>query len=154
VELSWAFFDRDLRTVFPRGDEKDACRFVGDVDGTERQYDLNVRLSLIGPCADNEEFEDCEVAEEHTFDCNRFRGYLPEVPAELDPYVMRVDVLVNPRSDPRFVASPKCVAVPGPRERTIRPGHVTDLAVYQFVVDATSFATGGSDPLDLEACNG
>jgi hypothetical protein len=154
VELSWAFHDRDLGTVFPRGDHRDSCRFVGREGESPRTYDLNVRLTVQGPCVEGEAPEDCEIVARESFGCTRYRGYLPDVPTAAEPYLMTVDVLVNPAGAPPFAALPTCVAVPGPRTRTVRAGHVTDLAVYQLIVDATRFGQGEDldGRLDLEAC--
>ncbi len=116
-----------------------------------------MRLSIYDACDAEQSVADCEPLVRTTFDCNRFRGYLPEVPSSEDPYLMHVDVRVNPRSEPPFSAGAACVAVAGSRERSIRPGRITDLAVYQLVVDALAFDPDSGqldDRLDLEACEG
>lgn len=154
IELSWAFVDSDLDNIFPRGDEQDVCRLDGILDEQSRQYNLNVRLTVLGPCVDGEPIEDCAELTDETFPCDRFRGYLPEVPTSDEAYLMKVDAIVDPLGGAPFLASPDCIAVPGPRARTVRPGHVTDLAVYQLVVDAERFSSTGNteDQLDINAC--
>jgi len=154
--LTWAFFDRELDTLFPRGELADSCELRGRRGDQARLYELEVRLTVSGPCGDDEPVDSCPVVAQERFSCDRFRGYLPEVPSSEDPYLMSVEVVVVPEDADAFVAGPECVAVAGPRERTVLPGRITDLATYQLIVDAVGFGGGASlgSRLDLEACAG
>lgn len=155
VELSWAFFDRDVRTVYPRGDQTDACGLGGRAGEQARAYDLNVRLTVLEQCDEGAPLDDCTTVIDRTFDCDRFRGLIPELPSSEDPYLMAVDVRVTPSGGDPYTAAPGCIAAPGPRLRTVRAGRITDLAVYQFVIEATKFDSGSDNlnrKLDVEGC--
>ena len=155
VELSWAFFDRDVHTVYPRGDQTDSCALGGRAGDAARPYDLNVRLTVLEACEEEDPIGTCDPVVDATFECDRFRGLIPELPSSDEPYLMHVEVRVSPEGEDAFTAAPDCVAAPGPRLRTVRAGRVTDLAVYQFVIDATRFDSGAKSldrRLDVEAC--
>jgi hypothetical protein len=110
---------------------------------------------VLEACEADDPLASCDTVTEATFDCDRFRGLIPELPSSEDPYLMHVEVRVSPDGGDPFTAAPDCIAAPGPRARTVRPGRITDLAVYQLVIDATRFDPGASEldrRLDVEAC--
>jgi hypothetical protein len=141
VELAWVFVDRDGDAIYPggvftSGDERDSCDLPGLVGEAEAPelvgFDLRVELEICDPgCAAGCEAEECLVVPRHVFPCTTARGNDPDVPASTEPY--------------RFSVR----AVPAPRERVVTAGLVTDLQVFQIVVDVDR---QGDAALDLEAC--
>lgn len=157
VELAWVFVDRDGDAIYPggvftSGDERDSCDLAGVAGGRAVAYDLRVELEICDPaCAAGCDAEECLVVPRHVFPCTTARGNEPEVPASDERYRFTVRAtldapgLAEACRDP----APTCLAVPAPRERVVTAGRVTDLQVYQIVVDVDR----QSDPaLDLEAC--
>jgi hypothetical protein len=159
VEVAWAFVDRDGEQIFPGGlfdpAESDACNLPGRFGETRVTYDLDVALEICDPACDAGcDDPACQVMSPLTFDCRTSRGSDPDVPSSDDPYrfTFRANVAIDGREEACRPA-PTCVAVPGPRERTVRPGLVTDLQVYQVVVDFDLGASvTGRGALDLGAC--
>lgn len=161
VELAWVFVDRDGESIYPGG--AFSIDVVGSTCGlpgvlpTMRPdqgvpYDMRVELELCDPeCAAGCDDEECLVVPRRRFACNSARGHLPTVPASDIPYRFTVrTVLSSPELDLECRdPAPSCIATPSPRERLIEPGLVTDLQVYQLVVDID---LGGDRSLDLEAC--
>ena len=158
VEIAWQVDDQSLQRIFPQGELGNTC----GLPSTTFNYDLQVRLRVIHnteTCAADPSLEECEVITPQVFDCNRFRGTATEVPVS-DPdgeggepdlgYLMFADVLIKPTNtlEP-FVVDPACVQGPGPRIRTVKPGRVTDLDLYQFVYSAYEI---GGPPVHLEDC--
>jgi hypothetical protein len=158
VEVAWAFVDRDGEQIFPGGlfdpAENDACDLPARIGDARRTYDLDVQLEICDPaceagCGD----ASCLVLPPLAFDCQTSRGSDPDVPSSDDPYRFTFRALVAIDGGEVCRPDPTCVAVPGPRERVVRPGLVTDLQVYQIVVDFDlDGATDGRGALDLEAC--
>jgi hypothetical protein len=155
VEVYWQFVDVELQRVYPVGPEPDTCEFASE--GGVR-YDLRVRLTIIEntpSCVDDRENPDCQVIEPLLFPCNRSRGTALSVPPSAaddgtDPgYLMIVETLIDPTDTSPFVPVSSCVSGPGPRARQVRPGRITDLEIYQFIVAAID---NRGQLLDIEAC--
>jgi hypothetical protein len=156
VEVYWQFNDADLRRVYPVGVEPDTCELESQ---SGVRYDLRVRLTIVAntqTCIDDWNDPGCEVIEQLLFPCNRSRGTALEVPPsatddEDDPgYLMIVETMVDPTDTSAFVPDSSCVTGPGPRVRQVRPGRITDLELYQFVVHAID--TRDVLLLDIDAC--
>lgn len=157
VELAWVFVDRDGDPIYPGGvfsidDERDSCGLSGLHGGQGVPYDLRVELEICDPmCEAGCDAEECHIVPRHTFPCTTARGAEPEVPASSDPYRFTVRAIIDAAvlaSDCRE-PDPTCIAVPAPRERVVVAGLVTDLQVYQVVLDVDR---QGDAALDLEAC--
>jgi hypothetical protein len=155
VEVYWQFVDVELQRVYPAGAEPDTCAFASE---SGVRYDLRVRLTIIEntpSCVDDRENPDCQVIEPMLFPCNRSRGTALSVPPSAaddgtDPgYLMIVETLVDPTDTSPFVPVSSCVSGPGPRARQVRPGRITDLEIYQFIVAAID---NQGQPLDIESC--
>lgn len=155
VEVYWQFDDADLRRIFPVGVEPDTCELESQ---SGVRYDLRVRLTILentDACRDDWSNPDCQIIEPLMFACNRNRGTALSVPPSVaadgtDPgYLMVVEALVDPTDTAPFVPDETCVAGPGPRVRQVRPGRITDLEVYQFIVLAID---NQGQLLDIDAC--
>jgi hypothetical protein len=157
VELAWVFVDRDGDAIYPGGvftadDEQESCDLPGIVGEQGVPYDLRVELEICDPaCAAGCDAEECLVVPRHVFPCTTGRGNDPDVPASADPYRFTVRAVLDA---PTFASecrdpAPSCLAVPAPRERVVTAGLVTDLQVYQIVVDMDR---QGDASLELEAC--
>lgn len=154
VEVYWQFEDRNLKRIFPQGDVADTCEFTS---ASGIRYDLRVRLTVLEnteACAATPDEPACQVIDPVLFPCNRRRGTADSVPVSAgdghDPgYLMIVEALIDPTNGPAFVPNSSCLIGPGPRVRKVRPGRITDLEVYQFIVDAV---TVGDYDLDLDDC--
>lgn len=154
VELSWQFVDRDGTRIFPGGqlelEKRDACNLPGRLGGDRVEYDLDVQVSICDEDCGNCDDPACLVMNPLRFSCETFRGSDPDVPSSEQPYLFFVQPIIDvDRSDVQCIPDPSCVATPGPRRREVRPGLVTDLAVYQFVVD---IELNRDEVLNLEAC--
>ena len=155
VEVYWQFEDRNLRRIFPQGAVGDTCEFTS---ASGIRYDLRVRLTVLentDACAAATDDPACQIIEPVLFPCNRQRGTADPVPVSArddgsDPgYLMIVEALIDPTDGPAFVPNSTCLIGPGPRVRKVRPGRITDLEVYQFIVDAVRI---GDYDLDIDAC--
>jgi hypothetical protein len=62
---------------------------------------------------------------------------------------MIVEAMVDPTDTSPFVPISSCLTAPGPRVRQVRPGRITDLELYQFVVHAID---NQGLLLDIDAC--
>lgn len=156
VELAWVFVDRDGDAIYPGGvftadDERDSCDLPGAAGGQGVTYDLRVELEICDPgCAAGCDADECLVVPRHEFPCTTARGNDPDVPASDEPYRFtvraRLDaaVLGGECRDPA-----PCLAVPAPRERVVTAGRITDLQVYQIVVDVDR---QGDASLELGEC--
>lgn len=150
VELNWAFVDRDGDPIFPAGQfsvgRGDACDLPGS-GGVD--LDLEIELDICDASCGGSCDGDCRITEPERGHCDSARATLRDVPASEDPYLFFLRaVIVTPASECTAVPS-DCIAVPGPRERTVRRGLVTDLQVLQLVVDVDLDA---DEALDLEDC--
>jgi len=153
VELNWVVKDRDGDAIFPAGQfmaSGDTCNLTATSGGARVSYDLRVQLEICdttcaGGCAD----EDCHVIPTETYPCTVARASERDVPASSDPYLFTVRAIVAGPGEDCVAPEPTCIATPGPRERRVQRGLVTDLQVFEIVIDADVDA---SDPLDLEAC--
>lgn len=155
IEVYWQFEDANLERIFPQGDVADTCELTS---ASGIRYSLRVRLNVVEntqACADAPDDPDCQIIEPVLFPCNRQRGTAEPVPIsarddDSDPgYLMFVEAVIDPTDGPAFVPNSTCVVGPGPRVRKVRPGRITDLEVYQFIVEAV---TVGDYTLDLDAC--
>ncbi len=151
VEVYWQFEDRDLERIYPQGDRGDTCGFTS---ASQIRYDLRVRLRVVentDACAATPDEPACQIIEPVLFPCNRQRGTAEPVPISAqadgsDPgYLMFVDALIDPTDGPPFVPNADCMVGPGPRIRKVRPGRITDLEVYEFIVEAVSVGDYGLD---------
>ena len=153
VELNWAFVDRDGDPIFPAGQfsvgRGDACGLAGRRGTASVDIDLEVQLDLCDADCDGDCEGDCRIVPAERPACDSARTTLTDVPASSDPYLFFVRaVVVTPQAE-CVAPPPDCIAVPGPRQRTVERGLVTDLQVWQLVVDLDNAA---DEPLDLEAC--
>lgn len=155
IEVYWQFEDRNLDRIFPQGDSRDTCGFTST---SGIRYDLRVRLTVVEnteACAATPDDDACQIIEPVLFPCNRQRGTADPVPISArddgsDPgYLMVVEALIDPTDGPAFVPNATCLVGPGPRVRKVRPGRITDLEVYEFIVEAV---TVDDYALDLDAC--
>jgi hypothetical protein len=155
VEVYWQFEDRNLKRIFPQGDVADTCEFTS---ASGIRYDLRVQLRVVEnteACAATPDDEACQVIEPLLFPCNRQRGTADPVPISAnadgdDPgYLMIVQAMIDPTDGPAFVPDSSCLVGPGPRVRQVRPGRITDLEVYEFIIDAVTI---GDYALDIDAC--
>ena len=156
VELAWEFVDRNGDKIYPGGlfdpGKTDACDLPGRIDGQPVTYDLGLLVEICDTtCAQGCGDPDCLVQPPLRFSCKEHRGSDPSVPSSDEPYRFTVRPVVEIDQGDRVCleALPTCIAVPGPRERIVEPGLVTDLQVFQVAVD---IERGTGDPLDLEAC--
>jgi hypothetical protein len=158
VEWAWAFVDQDGDAIYPSGvfdlRRTSSCGLPGRF-GTERvDYDLGAELVICDPmCAGGCDDPDCQVVAPLGFDCDRSRGSNPSVPSSGDPYQFTISPVVTLPGGEECRQLEACITAPGPRQRVVHPGLVTDLQVFQLVVgmDQGGPATG-SGSLDLEAC--
>jgi len=153
VEINWAVVDRDGDAIFPAGQfmaSGDTCDLPAIRGDETLRYDLEVELDICDPaCAAGCDAEECQIVPPKRHDCTVARATDRDVPASEDPYLFMLRaVIVAPDGD-CIDHVPPCIATPGPRERTVQRGLVTDLQVFQIIVNADIDA---DDPLDLEAC--
>lgn len=152
VELNWAYVDRDGDPIFPGGlfspKLHDACDLAAH-GGSASRVDLAVRLEICDSACDGDCAGDCAIVPPQRFGCDVARTTLSDVPASTDPYLFVLSAVILGAGDPCIAPPPSCIAVPGPRERTVEQGQVTDLQVFQIAVDID---LRGDDSLDLEAC--
>jgi hypothetical protein len=160
VELSWVFVDRDGDPIFPAGQfvqgNRDSCGLPGRIGAEQVAYDLQVELEICdATCPAGCGGEGCLVIDPLRFSCKTARGSDPDIPSSDDPYrfTVRTVIRVPDRNIECRDPEPTCIAVPGPRERKVLPGLVTDLHVHQIVLDMDQAAPrSGDGSLDLEAC--
>jgi hypothetical protein len=157
VELSWVLVDRNGDQIYPEGAltvgaRRNSCDFTGITAAGPVSFDLRVQLEICDPaCAAGCDDPSCLVVDPLRFPCTTFRGSNANIPSSEDPYQFRIRAVVEAGADGIECLDPEptCVAVPGPRERPVADGLVTDLQVYQVVVDIEA---GRDEELDLEAC--
>lgn len=158
VEWAWAFVDRDGDAIFPRGvfdlGRTSSCALPGRFGTNEVRYDLGAELVICDPqCAGGCEDPDCQVVAPLGFDCERYRGSNPSVPASGDPYQFTISPVITLPSGDECRDLEACITAPGPRERAVPEGLVTDLQVFQLVVGMDQNGpTSSTGSLDLEAC--
>lgn len=140
VEVYWQFDDAELERLYPLGELPDTCELESR-SGID--YALLVRLTIARnteACAEDWANPDCQVIAPITFSCDRFRGTALSVPVSAeddgsDPgYLMVVEAVIDPTDTEPFVPERSCLAGPGPRVRRVKPGRITDLEIYQFIV--------------------
>lgn len=155
VELAWVFVDRNGDPIYPGGvfsvdDRRDSCDLPGVTPDGPLRYDLEVQVEICDlSCAAGCDDPECLVMDPLRFPCDTSRGSEREVPASEQPYRFTLRAALRSNVAPNCVGpEPTCVAVPGPRERKVTAGLVTDLQVYQISVDVTDDTAA----LDLEAC--
>lgn len=156
VELAWVFTDRDGEPMFPGGAltvgaRRNSCDFVGSTSAGTQPVDLRLQLEICDPaCAGGCDDPACLVVDPLRFPCSVSRGSNPNIPASDDPYRFTARAVIESGSGLECIdPDPTCIAVPGPRERSVADGLVTDLAVYQLVVNVEQ---GVDEEIDLEAC--
>ena len=152
VELNWRWVDRDGDPIFPAGQfspGQGSCDVRARSSDGATRVDLRVELSICEEsCADACDAE-CEVTPAERFDCDAARATLNSVPAAEEPYLFIVRAVIDGTGEPCVAPPPGCIAVPGPRARTVQRGLVTDLQVYQLAVDLD---LDGDSSLDMAAC--
>jgi len=154
VELAWVFVDRNGDPIYPGGvfsidAERNSCDLPGSTADGSLRFDLQVQLEICDPdCAAGCDDPECLVMDPLRFPCNTSRGNEREVPASDQPYRFTVRPVLDSNVAECTDPEPTCIGVPGPRERKVTAGLVTDLQVYQIAVDIPSSGTA----LDLEAC--
>lgn len=153
VEIAWSVVDRLGEPIYPAGvlsaDRRDdSCRLPGRAGEASVPYRLQLQLDACPP--DAQSADECDTT---AFSCAVHRASMM-IPAATEPYEFTVRALTR-RAD-RDEDCPElesdCIAVPGPRNRKVRDGLVTDLQVYQVVVDVDAEASGRTGRLDLEGC--
>lgn len=155
VELDWSIVDGDFEDLFPGQRYSSSCNFSKlaqlqlDADSDKPKSELAPPLSVdfslqvrlrIYDCAESETLEVCEQrppVRKEVFDCQHMRGTIGGLSSRDTPYLFVVDTVMTPSQGPNFVPRGTCVATPGARRRRIRAGQITNLAVYQIVVQAT-----------------
>ncbi len=158
VEWAWTFVDQDGGAIYPSGvfdlGRTSSCALPGRTADGQVRYDLTAELTICDPtCPGGCEEPDCQVVAPLGSDCDRYRGSNPSVPSSDQPYQFTITPVVTLPGGDECRDLEACIAAPGPRQRVVKPGLVTDLQVFQLVVgmdqDGTPTA-GGS--LDLEGC--
>jgi hypothetical protein len=153
VELNWVVVDRDGEAIFPAGQfmaSGDTCDLPGRSGDASVRYDLRVELDICDPgCDAGCDADECRIVAPTRYSCSVARGTDRDVPASEDPYMFTVRASISTPDGECSDLAPPCVATPGPRERTVHRGLVTDLQVFQIIVNSDIDA---GDPLDLEAC--
>lgn len=153
VEINWAFVDRDGDPIFPGGlftpQLHDACDMPAVRGTASAKVDLGVELDICDVDCDGDCEGDCRITDPHRFPCDVARSTLNDVPASSQPYLFVLRAVITGAGDACVAPPPSCIAVPGPRERKVEQGQVTDLQVFQIAVDIDR---GGDDRLDLEEC--
>jgi hypothetical protein len=153
VELNWAFVDRDGDPIFPAGQfsfgRLDSCELPARSGSGSARIDLEVQLDVCEASCGGDCEGDCRVMPAERPGCDAARTTLTDVPASEDPYLFFLRAVVVAPAGECIAPPPDCIAVPGPRERTVQRGLVTDLQVLQLAVDVD---IDGDDALDLEAC--
>jgi hypothetical protein len=157
VEVNWVVVDRDGEPLFPGGAlsvgaRQSTCGFGGDGPDGRVTVDLRVELEICDPaCEAGCDDPSCQVVEPLRFPCTSARGSNRDIPASDDPYrfLLRARLVAPSAGIDCASPDPTCVAVPGARDRTVAAGLVTDLQVYQIVVDLRD---GVDESFDLGAC--
>jgi hypothetical protein len=153
VEFNWAVVDRDGDAIFPAGQfmaSGDTCDMPATLGGASVRYDLHVELEICDQeCAGGCDDPDCLVVPTSRNSCTVARVTDRDVPASSDAYLFTMRAVISLPDGDCVDFVPPCIAVPGPRERPVHRGLVTDLQVFQVVVNSDVDA---DDPLDLEAC--
>ena len=158
VEWAWAFVDRDGDPIFPSGvfdlGRTSSCALPGRTDSDQVRYDLGAELVICDPeCAGGCEDPDCQVVAPLGFDCDRSRGSNPSVPSSDAPYQFTISPVITLPGGSECRDLDACIAAPGPRERVVHPGLVTDLQVFQLVLGMDQGGpASGSGSLDLQGC--
>jgi hypothetical protein len=149
--------DREGDSIFPNSPftigREDSCDLPGQIGSESVTFNVNIQLEICeAECPDSCDSQACRVIDPIRFSCQRSRGTDRDVPASTTPYRFEVRAIVSIPSRDVTCTDPAadCIAVPGPRERLVRAGLVTDLQVYQVVLDMQQGARDGA--LDLEEC--
>jgi hypothetical protein len=153
VELNWAFVDRDGDAIFPAGliGRRDSCGLAGRNGTQSAPVDLTLQLDICDPACEGECTDECKIVPSTRASCVDARRTLDDVPASEDPYLFFFHAVIETDEATCIDPPASCIATPGPRERTVERGLVTDLQVIQIVVDI-ELGTSNADALDLEAC--
>jgi hypothetical protein len=153
VEVNWAVVDRDGDPIYPAGQfmaSGDTCDMPALSAGKRVQYDLEVELEICDPmCKAGCDDPDCLVMPPSRYSCTIARATERDVPASSDPYLFTVRAIIAAPGGDCVDPLPTCIATPGPRQRTVYRGLVTDLQVFQIAVNVD---TDQNEALDLEAC--
>ena len=159
VEIAWRVAGRDGAPFYPSGKltpsaYDDTCDLPGTgPGGAETSYRLFFAFEICDPACGDCTDPACHVVPAADLPCDTIRYTDPEVPAADDPYLFSLRARIDAGDGPCEPAAP-CVSVPGPIERKVRPGLVTDLQVVEVRLDAEGDAPPGSEAsrLDLVAC--
>lgn len=160
VELDWSIVDGNFEDLFPGQHYSSSCalkslaRQSASSDPSNPRYfsvDLNLQVRLtVYRCPDTLSVEECEQSKpvsRKEFSCDHMRGTIGGLPSTEESYLFVVDPLLTVGNSPAFVPAQRCVATPGARRRRIRAGQITNLAVYQIVVQATN-----TRPMTVNEC--
>jgi len=159
VEIAWALIDQGGASLYPDGSLTNTCDFVGLVarggdaqaDPVETPATLRFELLVCDPeCSGGCDDPECQVIDPRSFACNTARGSVTVPSSELD-HRFEARVIAELDGDPACACtlSTECVQLPGPRDRKVRGGLVTDLQVYQIVLDLDDPTTAS---IDLRTC--
>ena len=158
VEINWTIVDRAGGQVFPSGRLGSTCKFTGVLPGGDAasDYALEVQLRLCEPdCPGGCDDPACHV-DRLQYDCSAARGFSVVAARPEEPYDFHVDLVAAPADGGcGCTLTPPCALVPGPRNRTVEPGLVTDLQVYLLVLGLDNIAAAGEagrTRLDLGEC--
>ncbi|MEM6289747.1 MAG: hypothetical protein AAGA54_00735 [Myxococcota bacterium] len=158
VEWAWAFIDENGDAIYPSGvfdvSRTSACGLPGRTASSNVAYDLGVELAICDPtCTEGCEDPDCQIVAPLEFGCDRSRGSNPSVPSSDAPYQFTISPVISLPGGDECRDMGACISAPGPRERVVAPGLVTDLQVFQLIVGVDQGGpSSGSGALDLEAC--
>ncbi|MCA9692696.1 MAG: hypothetical protein KC636_24060 [Myxococcales bacterium] len=140
VELNWAFVDRNMNPVYPGATGfsiRDSCGFTGPLvdGGASQRYALHAELRVCNTGCDCDD-PSCLAIAPQRFPCDRARATVIVPTVETQRFTFET-VIVAVSDDVEgcecAVQSP-CGETPGPRDRAVNPGLVTDLQVQQFVL--------------------
>jgi hypothetical protein len=152
VEINWRWVDRDGDPIYPAGQfnpGRGSCDIRARTGAGSTRVDLRLELTICEEACADECDEDCQVIPPERFACDAARATLNGVPASSEPYLFLVSAVIDGPGDACVAPPPSCIAVPGPRARTVQRGLVVDLQVYQLAVDLD---LGGDAALDMAAC--
>ncbi len=163
VEIAWALIDEGGNTLYPDGEFPNTCDFTGlfkpepagegEDEGVTQEVSAILRVELVicdpncdGGCDD----PTCQIVDPTSFACNTARAQIT-VPSSEDHYRFETHLIaeIDGKQDCICQLTTACALLPGPRERRVRAGLVTDLQVYQVVLalDQPKSAT-----IDLTEC--
>ena len=167
IEIAWAVIDEGGTPLYPDGELQNTCDFtglfkpepIGETEGVPQEVPqevpaiLRVELTICDPtCEGGCDDPTCQIVDPKSFACNSARAQMT-VPssADNDKYRFETHIVAELKGDQSCTCrlTSACALLPGPRERQVQGGLVTDLQVYQVVLalDEPRSAT-----IDLTEC--